>query len=297
MSSSARSQLLSRRSASPSPSEQPAGTAGAGPVTAGFRLPLGEQIHEYDLAAEPHGRAPTSRQQLGAVPVVLPFIETDAEREALLERLDRLVLGVGGDIDPSSYGGRDHPSLTSRLRHRGRQRARSSDTTSDTSGLTSPTRPGKRGPLSTQAQIIGTMAPTIQHVALTVSNPERSAAYFTAALSVFEPKSRPALYTSDRGERPRVVAIEHSLSIMLHPAEDVTAAVDRYRAGSLHHLAIEVATIELVDRIAASAREAGGRVTDGPRQFPEYRFGYYGVFLRDPDDIKWEVFCYPLLKQ
>jgi catechol 2,3-dioxygenase-like lactoylglutathione lyase family enzyme len=141
------------------------------------------------------------------------------------------------------------------------------------------------------------MAPTIQHVALTVSNPERSAAYFTAALSVFEPKSRPALYTSDRGERPRVVAIEHSLSIMLHPAEDVTAAVDRYRAGSLHHLAIEVDTIELVDRIAASAREAGGRVTDGPRQFPEYRFGYYGVFLRDPDDMKWEVFCYPLLKQ
>ena len=49
--------------------------------------------------------------ELGAVPVVVPFIETDAEREALLERLDGLVLGVGGDIDPSTYGGRDHPSL------------------------------------------------------------------------------------------------------------------------------------------------------------------------------------------
>jgi hypothetical protein len=37
---------------------------------------------------------------------------------------------------------------------------------------------------------------------------------------------------------------------------------------------------------------AGGCVTDGPRHFSEYRFGYYGVFLRDPEDLKWEAFCH-----
>jgi gamma-glutamyl-gamma-aminobutyrate hydrolase PuuD len=41
--------------------------------------------------------------ELGTAPVLVPFIETDGEREALLERLDGLVLGVGGDIDPSTY--------------------------------------------------------------------------------------------------------------------------------------------------------------------------------------------------
>jgi hypothetical protein len=47
--------------------------------------------------------------------------------------------------------------------------------------------------------------------------------------------------------------------------------------------------------LSAAASAAGGRITDGPRRFAEYRFGYYGVFLRDPHELKWEVFCYPEL--
>jgi catechol 2,3-dioxygenase-like lactoylglutathione lyase family enzyme len=138
------------------------------------------------------------------------------------------------------------------------------------------------------------LAPLVQHLALSVPDPERSAAYYAAALAPLGAFSRPALYTSvDRGERPIVVGVEHSLSLMLHQADAPDEPVNAYAPGAVQHFAIHVDTSELVDEVADAALAAGGRVTDGPRAFPdEYRFGYYGAFLRDPDEIKWEVFCY-----
>jgi catechol 2,3-dioxygenase-like lactoylglutathione lyase family enzyme len=137
------------------------------------------------------------------------------------------------------------------------------------------------------------LAPIVQHLALSVPDPERSAAYYAAALAPLGALTRPALYSSDRGERPQVVAIEHSLSLMLHPADASAEPINPYAPGAVHHFAIHVDNAGLVDEIADAAQAAGGRVTDGPREFPdEYRFGFYGAFLRDPDEIKWEVFCY-----
>jgi catechol 2,3-dioxygenase-like lactoylglutathione lyase family enzyme len=139
--------------------------------------------------------------------------------------------------------------------------------------------------------------PVLQHIALSVPDPERAAAYYAAALAPLGAFSRQAGYTSDRGERPHVVGVEHSLSMMLHPAKPGTTP-DPYAAGGVHHLAIHVGSASLVDEITAAARAAGGTVSDGPREFPdEYRFGYYGAFLRDPDGIKWEVFCYTELDE
>jgi putative glutamine amidotransferase len=48
----------------------------------------------------------------GAVPVVLPYAESATEREALLARVDGVILGVGRDIEPQRYGGARHPSST-----------------------------------------------------------------------------------------------------------------------------------------------------------------------------------------
>jgi catechol 2,3-dioxygenase-like lactoylglutathione lyase family enzyme len=137
------------------------------------------------------------------------------------------------------------------------------------------------------------LAPLVQHLALSVPDPERSAAYYAAALAPLGAFNRQALYTSDRGERPLVVGVEHSLSLMLHECDTPDEAVNPYASGAVHHFAIHVDTTALVDEVAAAATGAGGRVSDGPRFFPdEYRFGYYGAFLRDLDEIKWEVFCY-----
>ena len=43
----------------------------------------------------------------------------------------------------------------------------------------------------------------------------------------------------------------------------------------------------MVDEVAAVAREAGGEIESGPREF-DYTPGYYAVFVHDPDGIKLE---------
>lgn len=48
----------------------------------------------------------------GVLPVVLPYIEDDAARSAVLKRLDALVLGFGRDIQPGRYGADPHPAMT-----------------------------------------------------------------------------------------------------------------------------------------------------------------------------------------
>jgi putative glutamine amidotransferase len=50
--------------------------------------------------------------RLGAIPVMLPYAECAAEREALLARVDGLILGVGRDVEPECYGGARHSSAT-----------------------------------------------------------------------------------------------------------------------------------------------------------------------------------------
>ena len=57
---------------------------------------------------------------LGAVPMVVPYVEDDAARRDVLDRLDGLLLAVGRDLDPRLYGGNGHPKLTQHSSHRDR---------------------------------------------------------------------------------------------------------------------------------------------------------------------------------
>lgn len=50
--------------------------------------------------------------RLGAVTVVLPYLETPSERTAVLARVDGLILGFGRDLEPARFGGTPHPTST-----------------------------------------------------------------------------------------------------------------------------------------------------------------------------------------
>jgi putative glutamine amidotransferase len=54
----------------------------------------------------------------GAMPMLLPYVEGEAERREVLGRIDGLLLGFGRDLDPSWYGATPHPSMTEISRHR-----------------------------------------------------------------------------------------------------------------------------------------------------------------------------------
>jgi catechol 2,3-dioxygenase-like lactoylglutathione lyase family enzyme len=72
------------------------------------------------------------------------------------------------------------------------------------------------------------------------------------------------------------------------------AGFHRKRAG-LNHLAFRVERREDVDRFRDEfmAPRGLGALYQTPREFPEYRPGYYAVFFEDPDRLKLEVVHIP----
>lgn len=128
----------------------------------------------------------------------------------------------------------------------------------------------------------------VHHIDLVVSDLARSLEFYRTLLS-------PAGWTEATeivGERGEPVTYlwgpGSSIGLRVAPDGDASLPVDRYRVG-LHHIALEVPTCADVDACAQRVIGLGGRITDGPRAFTEYPADYYGVFVRDPDDLKLEI--------
>jgi catechol 2,3-dioxygenase-like lactoylglutathione lyase family enzyme len=67
-------------------------------------------------------------------------------------------------------------------------------------------------------------------------------------------------------------------------------AVHRRRPGSLHHLAFKAGSRAEVDALHIELLRIGATIVAPPREYPEYTPpGYYAVFFKDPDGIKYEV--------
>jgi catechol 2,3-dioxygenase-like lactoylglutathione lyase family enzyme len=81
----------------------------------------------------------------------------------------------------------------------------------------------------------------------------------------------------------------------------VQAGADRVGAGfhrkdpGVNHVAFRVERREDVDRFHDEFLKARGlpALYGGPRDYPEYREGYYAVFFEDPDRLKLEVVHVP----
>lgn len=132
----------------------------------------------------------------------------------------------------------------------------------------------------------------VHHVDLVVSDLERSLEFYRALLGPLGWHG----VSEASGERGETIHYLYGpgSSIGLRQAPDRAAAipVDRYRVG-LHHLCFEAETRTAVDEAAAHLRGLGAAISDGPREFPEYRPGYYAVFFADPDGIKLELVWTP----
>jgi catechol 2,3-dioxygenase-like lactoylglutathione lyase family enzyme len=126
----------------------------------------------------------------------------------------------------------------------------------------------------------------IDHVDLVVSSLERSVPFYEAIL-------RPLGYigsgeiVGEEGERVVYIGRHDSDgAVGLREHRSGLDTADRYAIG-LHHLAFSALSREVVDEIAARAREAGGEIESGPGEY-DYTPGYYAVFVHDPDGIKLE---------
>lgn len=132
----------------------------------------------------------------------------------------------------------------------------------------------------------------IHHVDLVVSDLDRALRFYRALL---EPLGWHGVSqtTGERGETIHYVYGPGS-SVGLRQAPDPGhgGPVDRYRVG-LHHLCFEAGSIEALHAGVERLRALGAEITDGPREFPEYRPGYHAVFFLDPDGLKLELVWTP----
>lgn len=122
----------------------------------------------------------------------------------------------------------------------------------------------------------------INHVALTVSDLERSEAFYNTLLEFLgyeqaENIPQLILWASPNG----VITISPS-----HP-ESPNQKHDRYSPG-LHHLAFSADDREQVDQLYQLLVERGVEILDPPAEY-DYMPGYYALYFLDPDGIKLEL--------
>ncbi len=136
---------------------------------------------------------------------------------------------------------------------------------------------------------------TINHVAITVSD-------LDVAMEFFEPWLDFLGYTyhergSNSGTRLAVnLNPDTNMAFNIWQAKGDLAShgFEVYEPG-LHHIALNADSRERVDRMADLVRELGGRILDGPGEFPFGIGGYYAVYFLGPDALKFEFVHMPAL--
>lgn len=135
---------------------------------------------------------------------------------------------------------------------------------------------------------------SVNHISLTVSDIETAMAFFQPLLAFLGYKSEPIGDYTPSGSKICVsVNPQNGTAINIWQAtEDHPFQV--YEPG-LHHLALNTDSKKKVDEAARLTPEWGGRVTDGPAEFPFAADGYYAVYFLGPDDLKLELVYMPAL--
>ncbi len=65
----------------------------------------------------------------------------------------------------------------------------------------------------------------------------------------------------------------------------------------LHHVAFNAGTHAQVDEMHELVKRLGGKILDGPGEFPFGPGGYYAVYFLGPDNLKFEFVHMPLLER
>ena len=68
--------------------------------------------------------------------------------------------------------------------------------------------------------------------------------------------------------------------------------INRRKPGALHHLAFKAESRAEVERLYGELKEIGATIVSEPREYPEYTPpGYYALYFKDLEGIKYEVVC------
>ncbi len=140
------------------------------------------------------------------------------------------------------------------------------------------------------------MEPIVDHIEITVKD--------MAVAVPFYDKLMPLLGFDIKGKNSAVIE-DHEFHVVeyLHPQLGFAInsprsafrgeTINRRRPGALHHLAFKVKSRAEVDKLHSELMEIGATILSPPREYPEYTPpGYYALFFKDVEGIKYEIVCY-----
>ena len=139
------------------------------------------------------------------------------------------------------------------------------------------------------------MEPVIDHIEITVRDMSVAVPFYDQLLPLlgFNPNNRVSAAMPDHDKE--VVVYEHprlGFTITSPRKNFATETVHRRRPGALHHLAFRADSRAEVDQLYSKLKQIGVNIVSPPREYPEYTPpGYYAVFFKDTEGIKYEIVC------
>jgi catechol 2,3-dioxygenase-like lactoylglutathione lyase family enzyme len=138
--------------------------------------------------------------------------------------------------------------------------------------------------------------PIVDHVEITVGDMAVAVPFYDRLMPLlgFDPKRRSEARIASHAFHVLEYTHEKLIFAINSPrADQAGERVHRRRPGSLHHLAFRASSRAEVDRLHVALIEIGATIVAAPREYPEYTpAGYYAVFFKDLEGIKYEILCY-----
>jgi len=139
------------------------------------------------------------------------------------------------------------------------------------------------------------MEPIIDHIEITVQDMRVAVPFYDRLLPLlgFAPRSRVEAFMEEHEKH--VVEYEHprlAFAITSPRRAFASEGIHRRKPGALHHLAFRATSRAEVDRLHSQLKAIGATIVSPPREYPDYRPpGYYALFFKDPEGMKYEIVC------
>ena len=130
---------------------------------------------------------------------------------------------------------------------------------------------------------------SISHIALTVSDLERSTAFYDKVFEFIGFKRAEVSESTQKAMKTRLkawVGPGYSISIRPSKGEFAHRLHDRSAPG-FNHMAVTAEDRSDIEKMYELLKQMGATVLDAPAEYP-YAPGYFAVYFTDPDGLKFE---------
>ena len=139
------------------------------------------------------------------------------------------------------------------------------------------------------------MEPIIDHIEVTVGDMGIAVPFYDRLLPLLGYDLTRRSEAIIEQHQKHVVSYEHPIvgfAITSPLGAFAAEAINRRKPGALHHLAFRASSRAEVDRLHSELKAIGATIVSPPREYPEYTpAGYYALFFKDPEGIKYEIVC------